>query len=144
MEEEHVILNENEKQANVIVAKVMRITFYIFTLVYLLNVVGIFVINDVIMTGAYIGSGCLLMLPTVIVKGLKVDSGYVKYINVASAALFVTLISIALTYHVVVIYVYPIAIASLYFSKLVNTVATSITVVGVSIAQIIAFYIDTP
>ena len=72
------------------------------------------------------------------------DSGYVKYINIASAALFVTLISIALTYHVVVIYVYPIAIASLYFSKLVNTVATSITVVGVSIAQIIAFYIDTP
>ncbi|MBQ2745002.1 MAG: HD domain-containing protein [Lachnospiraceae bacterium] len=144
MEEEHGILNENEKQANVIVAKVMRITFYIFTLVYLLNVVGIFVINDVIMTGAYIGSGCLLMLPTVIVKGLKVDSGYVKYINIASAALFVTLISIALTYHVVVIYVYPIAIASLYFSKLVNTVATSITVVGVSIAQIIAFYIDTP
>ena len=55
MEEEHGILNENEKQANVIVAKVMRITFYIFTLVYLLNVVGIFVINDVIMTGAYIG-----------------------------------------------------------------------------------------
>ena len=83
------------------------------------------------------------MLPTILVKILKENGSYVKYINVISAALFVTLISITLTYHVVVIYVYPIAIASLYFSKLVNTVATIITVVGVSLAQIIAFYADT-
>ncbi|MBQ9122385.1 MAG: hypothetical protein IJY10_02715 [Lachnospiraceae bacterium] len=38
---------------------------------------------------------------------------------------------------------YPIAIASLYFSKKLNIMATSLTVVGVSVGQILAFYMDT-
>jgi len=36
------MLRQNEKEANIIVAKVMRITFVIFTLVYIMNVMGIF------------------------------------------------------------------------------------------------------
>ena len=34
---ENSMLRKNEKEANLIVAKVMRITFVIFTLVYFLN-----------------------------------------------------------------------------------------------------------
>ncbi len=140
---EHEILNENEKQANKITAKVMQTTFGIFTLIYLLNIAGVFVIRDTIMTSAYIGSSCLLLMPTLVNNLLKIEKGYVKYINVICAALFVTLLSITLTYHVVVIYVYPIAIASLYFSKRLNVFATVLTVTGVSIGQILAFFIDT-
>ena len=117
MLEEKEILNENEKQANRIVAKVMSTTFLIFTLIYLLNLIGVFVIDTVIMSIAYIGSSILLLLPTLLTYLLKIEKPYVKYINVISAMIFVTLLSITLTYHVVVIYVYPIAIASLYFSK---------------------------
>ena len=39
MQERSEVLIKNEKQANVAVAKVMRITFLIFTLVFILNVV---------------------------------------------------------------------------------------------------------
>ena len=63
--------------------------------------------------------------------------------NVICAAVFVMLLSITLTYHVVAIYVYPIAIASLYFSKTLNVVATGLTVAGVSVGQILAFSLDT-
>lgn len=142
--QENKILNENEKQANRIVAKVMLTTFFIFTMVYVLNILGVFVISDVVMTVAYIGSGILLLLPTLLTYVMKSEKAYIKYINVISAALFVMLISVTLTYHVVVIYVYPIAIASLYFSKRLNVFATGITVVGVSVGQILAFYLDTP
>ena len=142
--QENKILNENEKQANRIVAKVMLTTFFIFTMVYVLNILGVFVISDVVMTVAYIGSGILLLLPTLLTYVMKSEKAYIKYINVISAALFVMLISVTLTYHVGVIYVYPIAIASLYFSKRLNVFATGITVVGVSVGQILAFYLDTP
>ena len=54
MEEKNGVLIQNEKQANRAVAKVMRITFLIFTLVYLLNVFGIFVVDMGIMTLAYV------------------------------------------------------------------------------------------
>lgn len=137
------LLNQNEKEANLVVAKVMRITFIIFTLVYLLNVIGIFVVDGTIMTIAYVGGSILLLLPTLLVNILKLERGYIKYINVVCAAIFVTLLSITLTYHVVVIYVYPIAIASLYFSKSLNIVATGLTVAGVSVGQILAFYLNT-
>ena len=58
------VLMKNEQEANKVVAKVMRITFLIFVLVYGLNVVGIFVVEKKIMTIAFItGSffcGCRL------------------------------------------------------------------------------------
>lgn len=137
------LLNKNEEEANLIVAKVMRVTLIIFTLIYLLNVIGIFTVDKVIMTIAYIGGSCLLLLPTLLINVLKKEGGYIKYVNVVCASVYVTLLSITLTYHVVAIYVYPIAIASLYFSKRLNIVATSLTVVGVSVGQILAFYLDT-
>lgn len=137
------ILRENEKQANRIVAKVMRITFIIFTLIYLMDVVGIFTVDKTIMTIAYIGGGCLLLLPTLLVNILKNEQDYIKYINVVCASIFVTLLSITLTYHVVAIYVYSIAIASLYFSKRLNIMATILTVAGVSVGQILAFHLNT-
>ncbi len=140
---ENGILRENEKQANKIVAKVMRISFIIFALVYLLNVIGIFIVDDTIMTVAFLGGSCLLLLPTLLVNILKQEGGYIKYINVVCASIFVTLLSITLTFHVVAIYVYPIAIASLYFSKKLNIAATGLTVAGVSVGQVLAFYLQT-
>ena len=137
------LLRQNEKEANILVAKVMRITFIIFTLIYILNVIGIFKVDKMIMTIAYIGGGCLLLLPTVLVNILKCNGSYIKYVNVICASVFVTLLSITLTYHVVAIYVYSIAIASLYFSKGLNIMATGLTVVGVSVGQILAFYLKT-
>lgn len=47
------VLVKNEKQANKAVAKVMRITFVMFTLVYFMNVAGIFIVDMKIMTIAY-------------------------------------------------------------------------------------------
>lgn len=137
------LLKNNEKEANLLVAKVMRITFIIFTLVYLLNAFEVFVVDKKVMTIAYIGGGILLLMPTILINLLKMESGYIKYLNVVSASVFVMLLSITLTYHVVALYVYPIAIASLYFSKKLNIVATGLTVIGVSIGQLLAFYMDT-
>ena len=62
MEEKSGVLVQNEKQANRAVAKVMRITFVIFTLVYLLNVIGLFVVDMGIMTTVYL-TGSVLYPP---------------------------------------------------------------------------------
>ena len=140
---ENSMLRKNEKEANLIVAKVMRITFLIFILVYILNLMNVFIIDNSIMTIAFIGGSVFLLLPTLMTNLLKIEKSYLKYIYVICAAFFVMILSTTLTYHVVVIYVYPIAIASLYFSKRLNIVATILTVVGVSIGQLLAFFLQT-
>lgn len=137
------LLMKNEREANVIVAKVMRVTFLIFTLIYILNLVGIFVVDQTIMTVSYVAGAIFLLSPTVLVKCIKEKTQYIKYINVVFASGFVILLSITLTYHVVVLYVYGIAIASLYFSKKLNIIATVISVIGLSIGQVVAFFLQT-
>ena len=136
-------LVENERQANKLAAQVMQVTFLVFTLVFILDIVGVFVVDIGIMAFAYITGSVLLLIPSVIVLKLKSEASYVKYLTVIGAVIFVTMLSITLTFHVVVIYVYPIAIASLYFSKKLNILATALTVVGVSVGQVLAFTLQT-
>ena len=71
MEERGGVLVQNEKHANKSVAKVMRITFLIFSMVFLLNVLGIFVVDMKIMAIAYIWGSILLWVPTIIVNITK-------------------------------------------------------------------------
>ena len=143
MEEKNSVLVQNEKDANRAVAKVMRITFLIFTLVYLLNVVGIFVIDMGIMTLAYVAGSVLLWIPTLVVCVGKQQSGYVKYVLILCAVAFVTIAASTLGYHVVLLYIYAIAIASLYFSKRLNILTTVLSVVGVSVGQWLDFALNT-
>ena len=143
MEEKSGVLVQNEKQANRAVAKVMRITFVMFTLVYLLNVIGIFVVDKGIMTIAYLAGAVLLWLPTVLVNIMKIEEWWVKYLVTLCAVVFVTIATVTLSYHVVVLYIYAIAIASLYFSKKLNIIITILSVVGVSFGQWLSFVLET-
>ncbi|MBO5292102.1 MAG: hypothetical protein J6B10_02850 [Lachnospiraceae bacterium] len=143
MEEKSGVLVQNEKQANRAVARVMRITFLIFTLVYLLNVFGIFVVDMGIMTLAYIAGSAFLWIPTLVVCIGKQQKSYVKYVLILCAVAFVTIAATTLGYHVVLLYMYAIAIASLYFSKKLNILTTILSVAGVSVGQWLDFALNT-
>ncbi len=93
MQERSEVLIKNEKQANIAVAKVMRITFLIFTLVFILNVVGIFVVKMNIMTTAFLLGSLFLWLPTLLVNVLKKEGEVVKYLLVICAVVFVTVVT---------------------------------------------------
>ena len=133
------VLIQNEKQANRAVAKVMRITFIMYTLVFLLNVFGIFVVDMMIMTISYVIGTILLWIPTFLVNVFKQQKSYVKYLLILCSILFVTINATTLGYYVVILYIYAIAVASLYFSKKLNILTTILTVAGVSLGQWLCF-----
>lgn len=136
------VLVQNEKQANKAVSKVMRITFIIFTLVYILNVLGIFIVDMKVMTIAYVLGSIMLWMPTILVNVAKQDGSYVKYALTICAVIFITIVTSTLGYHVVLLYIYAIAIASLYFSKKINVMTMILSVIGVSAGQIICFWFN--
>ncbi|MGO5305893.1 methyl-accepting chemotaxis protein [Agathobacter sp. LCP21S3_B2] len=136
------VLVQNEKQANKAVSKVMRITFIIFTLVYILNVLGIFIVDMKVMTMAYVLGSIMLWMPTILVNVAKQDGSYVKYALTICAVIFITIVTSTLGYHVVLLYIYVIAIASLYFSKKINVMTMILSVIGVSAGQIICFWFN--
>lgn len=134
------LLQENERGANIASAKVMRITAAIFALVLILDIVGIFQVKLGVMIVSYIIGTVLLFIPTLIVNVGKQSGAWVKYAIVICAALFTAVTIVTLSYHAVLLYVYPIAIASLYFSGRLNIFTSVVTVIGVSVGQILAFY----
>ncbi|MDE6031646.1 MAG: hypothetical protein K2G32_08510 [Oscillospiraceae bacterium] len=136
------LLKGNEASANLAAAKVMRISVIVLTVVFILNIVGIFIVDMTQMIVAYISGSLMLLVPTLIVNIMKKSGeGYVKYIIVFCAVLFTGILAVILPKHAILLYVYPIAIASLYFSGKLNIFGTIFTIITVSVAQLISFYI---
>lgn len=136
------LLSENERSANKAAAKVMRITAIVFAAVLLLDILGIFTVKLSVMITSYIIGTLLLLVPTLIVNVLKKNEGWVKYVIVICAMLFTSVAAATLAYHAVIMYVFPIAIASLYFSGKLNNFSAIITIIGVSVGMCIAYKYD--
>ena len=137
------LLKKNELEANRIAANVMRITFIILTVIYILHWVGVFVTDIGLMTVAYIIGTVFLWTPTILVNVMKLSHPSIKYICVLCAGIFVTCLTVTLTYHAVVIYAFAIAVASLYFSKKLSIFATIISILGTSGGQLMGFFLET-
>lgn len=136
------LLRENERSANKATTKVMRITVLVFAAVLILDIIGIFTVPLGVMIASYIIGTVLLFVPTFIINLAKQEGTWVKYVIVICAALFTVDVAVTLSYHAVILFVYPIAIASLYFSGRLNIFASIITVAGVSVGQLAAFYLN--
>ncbi|ADZ82381.1 methyl-accepting chemotaxis protein [Cellulosilyticum lentocellum] len=132
------LLQENEQLAHYFVTKLLRITALLYTLIYILNLIGIFVIPFNTMTIGYIVGLILLLLPTLLVNILKLDSPFLKYIFITCSNLFVAVLATLLSYHVIIIYVYGIAVASIYFSRRANTFAIVQSIIFLLIAQVLS------
>lgn len=137
------LLKQNEEQANVVAARVMRITSLVFLVVYILNIVGVFKVEHVLMTITFIIGTIILWVPTILVNGMKLKHPSLKYIIVSSSAILITLLSVTLTYHIVAMYVFAIAIAALYFSRRLTIFAAILTIIGTTAGQLIAFFAQT-
>ncbi|MDE6724133.1 MAG: hypothetical protein K2J79_00865, partial [Ruminiclostridium sp.] len=91
---------------------------------------------------AYIAGMILLFIPTLVSNVLKKSGeSWVKYLYAICAILFTSILTVILTKHAVLLYVYPIAISSLYFLSRLNIFSTVLTIIAVSAAQLISFYI---
>lgn len=137
------LLKKNELEANKVASNVMLVTFGVFVVVYILDLLGIFITDKTLMTIAFVIGSVCLWIPTIIVRALKKAGPAVKYIIIAVSVLFITCMDVTLTFHVYVMFIFPLAIASLYFSKRLSVFATVLTIIGNAAGQIIAFALQT-
>lgn len=136
------ILVSNEREANKFASRIMLVTVSFVVLVYILNVIGIFIVPAKTMNIAVICSTILLLVPSFIVFVLKKNGPSVKYIIVTVASLMIFCLSTLLTYHVVILYIYTMAISSLYFSRKVSWYAVIISLITLSSSQILSMYVE--
>ena len=135
------VLERNESEANRIVARVMLITILTFTIVFILNVAGIFVINQAAMTFAFISTTVIMLIPQVFNRVFKPNTWWLKYLYTVISVVFILIVVSTLTYHVVLIYAYPIAIAGVYFSKRVTYMSIVLTLIATVAGQVLGFWL---
>ena len=136
------IIRQNECDANKTHARIMGLSFLLFTLIYILNIAGIFIIDHTAMTCAYVTSAALLLTPLALNQIFTPETKWLKYLYVVLADLFILVCTTTLTYHVVLIYAYPIAIAGLYFSKKLTDIATYLTIAVTIAGQFFGYYLN--
>ncbi len=136
------LLKENERSAEKAAAKVMAITAAIFVLVPILDIVGIFVVDLITIFIAFIVGSVFLLIPTIIVRVAKATGNWVKYVIVTCSIMFTMVLTITLSFHAVLLFVYPIGIASLFFSSKLNIFATIVTIISVSLGQYICYVLE--
>ena len=136
------IIQENERQAALFVSKVMRLSILFLVGVYILNMVGIFVVDKKVMTIGIAIAIVMLFIPTLLVDILKMEAPWVKFVIVTLATCTIGVLAICLRYHVIVMYVYGILIASTFYSKKLDIYTMCITTVILGLCQWMGFYVE--
>jgi methyl-accepting chemotaxis protein len=138
----NVILSRNEHEANRFAAQIMMCTVGFIVLVYIMDVFNIFIVPLLTMTIAMAIAAVLLFIPAIIVFILKQQGWWVKYVTVTAAALMVSSLNIFLTYHIIIIYPFTIAIASLFFSRRLSWYAVIISISTLSVSQFLQLNVE--
>lgn len=134
----NTILRKNEIESNFFAAQIMRITTLFLIAVYLLNYFDVFIIPDNIMLISVALGIVILMIPTILVNILKLENKYIKYIIGICSILAVAILNVTLSFHVVIIFLYPLAIAGMYFDKKFTIIVFIQLIITLTISQLLA------
>lgn len=131
------ILENNERVSNRFAAQIMLVTITFVALTMLLNILGIFIVPMGTMIVAMSIAAILLVIPAVLVFIIRLKGRALKYVTVTAAVLMVAVLTVLLSYHAVLLYLYPLALASLYFNRRLSWYTTILSVVAVTVSQYI-------
>lgn len=136
------LYDKNAAEANRVVARVMLVTFYLFTVVLILNEMRVFRFNRLFLTTGYVVGSCILIFPTLLNRQIGEDKRILGVIYCIASGLFVVVLGFSVSYHAIIIYVYPLAIAALYFSR--RLLKMSVFIAGISMAagQLLAHFFN--
>lgn len=132
--------SENEKEANIYVARCMRVLAAVVAVIWLLNVFGVFIVPKTIMAIAGIGGIFFLLAPTLLLRIVNQNSKQLKIYILLCCILGITLLSAALPSHSILAWAVPLVLSCHYYSKRFSYWLLLITVVCMGMSLIIGTY----
>ena len=131
---------ENEKEANLYAAKCMRVLAVVVALIWVMNLLHLFIVPPAIMAIAAVGGIILFLFPTFLLRLLDRDSPRMKFRILLCCILGITLMSAALPKHTVMAWAAPIILGCHYYSKRFSYSLLSVCVVCMAISLLIGVY----
>ena len=134
-------INDKEYICNKYVIKSFAITMYIFTLVLLLNLLGIFTVNQRVMVSGYVVCLIVYIVMLLVLKKLTLDNPKTKYFMLFIIVVMFTIMGVSVTYHAVLISLLPFLYASIYSSKKVLNYVYILTVISTFLVVYLGYYV---
>lgn len=123
-------IEDKEYIANIYVMKCFTVTMLVYTITFLLNLAGIFIIEQRLMLWGYIPSMVIYTVCFAASKFISMSNKKFKYFLLLSAILVFTVSGVTITYHVVLVSLLPFLYAALYSSKRVMRYVYFLTVIS--------------
>ena len=110
-------MTDNETKSNKLFGKICLFAGFLVLFCLILNEVGVFRIAPVIMRISCIASAILFFIPFVISYVLKRTGEWVKYFMITDILLIVIMLYSVLSYHVMILWLFPLVCSIIYFDK---------------------------
>lgn len=136
-----VFIKDQESIANRYVIKCFNVTMLLYTLIYVLNGLGVFIIDKWLMGQGFFPSLIIYLLVIGYSKKAQLSKETTKYVILFGVVVMFTIMGVSITYHVVLISSLPFLYATLYSSKKVMRFVYMITVISTIVVVYGGYYI---
>ena len=135
-----IYLQDKEYIANNYVLECFAVTMLVYTAAYVLNLVGVFVIDQQLMWNAFIPSAFIYFGVYIVTRFVSLSNTKLKYFILFCIISMFTVSGVFLTYHVVLVMLLPILYAVLYSSKPVIRYVSILTIISTIIVVYGGYY----
>ena len=125
---------------NIFAFRVVGICILFYSFVMILNCLHIFIVDQAIFIRGYVVACVLTLIYGLLLVKMGLEHPFTKYLSVTAIGLIVMAASASLTYHMIIIMMIPIIIASMYTSKRLSVYAFIFTVGGITISTYVGYY----
>ena len=135
--EHREIFRRNEADANRYAALCMRVAAVVAVLMWLLNLLGFFIVDPVLMNVAMPVGIVLFLLPTLLLRVWRKRIWLLKYVSMGCFLLGIGILAGALTIQLVLAWACPIILSCHYYAPRF----TKFTLLGVIVCMLLAVYL---
>ena len=134
------IYEKKDVVENIFVFRMLLIWHLLYTFVYILNCLDVFIVDKAIFTTGYLLSCVLLVVFIIMLLVFGVDHACAKYLCISEAGFLVMITSSTLTYHMVIVVMLPIVIAGVYSSRKLSIFAFVFSVFNIAFSTYVGYY----
>ena len=130
-----------EAKANRYTVVCLIITYFIMGVMWILNLLGIFIVQKSLMNYGFFLLSVVMLILVALCNLAGYDKPWLKYIILTFAVLMTTVLSIALTYHMIIACVLPLIYAIQYSDKKLLFYTYALSVVGIFASVMGGYYL---
>lgn len=135
-----LLIKDYENKANLTIAFICRVVMALMIIVMLLKVFNIFKISNEIYPVLFI-SAVILFVPTLLYNILHYDKLWVRYFVITIMVLMSGMMYAILSYHVIIMLVFPVVLACLYCDVKSVIYASVLSVPVMIVSHLVSFYL---